>query len=301
VAGGISKFFGGLFLVFGALLLVAGIIGAVYASTDERENQEGFFDDPERSDQNEAILYGSAAAGALGLVLLVLGVIGLSAGSGLQNRAVTKAIRELKSPTQDAGPEASKTANEASSWKPSEASWKSDPAQTAAGQAEPDRRRRVAVFVVLGVLLATVAVLAIVAGMEGSGPLSGLEEGSGEFEPVVFQGTVRQAFSLAGMGNTADSTDSEVQFTPSAGASLIAVQLEWVPADVGGAEQLEVILEQEVAGVWSELNRGEGTSGFLVESEFGLEASALRIRVFPAGDSSFVSEQEFTAIMTFAA
>lgn len=84
--GGTLKVAGLLLIVVGVLGILAGLAGAAYGYIDEDDNQEGLLSDPERSDQNEALMtYGLVSAG-IGLVMLVVGII-LAVAGGSVSRA----------------------------------------------------------------------------------------------------------------------------------------------------------------------------------------------------------------------
>lgn len=65
---------------------LAGLAGAAYGYIDEDDNQEGLFADPERSDQNEALMTHGLVSAGIGLVMLVVGII-LSVAGGSMSRS----------------------------------------------------------------------------------------------------------------------------------------------------------------------------------------------------------------------
>lgn len=90
MAGGVLKAFGILFIILGIVLMVAGLGAAAYGFTQEDANQEGVLDDPQESDQNQAIAAGGLVAAGLGLVLLLLGIILNAVGNGMRERALRR-------------------------------------------------------------------------------------------------------------------------------------------------------------------------------------------------------------------
>jgi len=109
VFGSLFKGSGGAILAVGIVAVVLAIVAAAVAFTDEQDNrgQEGGFlgfggPDEERSEMNFGLMEGAVVVGGLGVVALVVGIVLLAFGGGVDR--VEEHRRRVKEARVGAGP-----------------------------------------------------------------------------------------------------------------------------------------------------------------------------------------------------
>jgi hypothetical protein len=281
MAGGVLKGFGIPLIVLGILLMVAGIAAAAYGAYQMQEDQDRLVprNDP---DEAQALAVAGGLGFAAGLVLLVAGLVLNAAGNGRRHRELLQAAAGR--PAAAAPPASPAPVVPAA------------PKTPAALPPPASKKGAVVAVVCLGAL--TLAVLGLVALGDGSRAAAGLGGHPPAFQPLDFDGAVRNAFSVPVAGAaTADTADSQRAFDAPEGARSMRVELAWDRAGAG-ADALEILVEAPDGSGWTELGRASG--GAPVVLDLPLDgASHLRYRVFPAGDGA-VAEQPFHVHVSFA-
>jgi hypothetical protein len=297
MAGGVLKGFGITFLVLGILLVLAGLAAAAYGLYTQEENDGQLLGDPEAEDQAQTALVAGAAAAAVGLLVLVLGIALNAAGNGRRHRELLRAAagRPADAPAP-APPAAAKPATAAA-----KATAPPAPATTRAARRAPGPSAKTGAAIGLASLgILVLAVLALALGDGGRAVGFGGDDDR-TFQPLSFQGSVRNSFALPGADPvTTDDGESLQEFDAPAGATTARIELTWDRADAG-ADQLVVVLEHEQPGDgWRELGRASGTSPVSLEVTLDPSFLHLRYRVVPAGSDPVVAEQPFEAAVSFA-
>lgn len=283
MAGGALKGFGGTFLTFGILLLLAGAAAAGFAYMDQADHEDesgplGVGEDQDRSDRNEILLVGGAAAAGIGVILLILGVILLASGGTRARQAELRALTAPRTAAQDAIAQ--------------------PPAKP---EAEGGRKAVAVIVAVVGILVASVLVLALVGG-DTAGSMLGLD-GADDDEPesgLLGQQAAsgRMAETVTVLGNSQSMDSSAVALTVPSQTGRVHVQVNWTAAP-GGVDRLEVQLEVEENGAWVIVKEESGPSGVVVDAtDERLATSAVRVRVFPGEDGASTG-QDFELVATY--
>jgi hypothetical protein len=285
MAGGILKGIGIPLLAIGILLLVAGLGAAGYGAYLMQENKEdGLLADPEQEDASQAALFAGGGGFLAGLAFLIVGLVLNSAGNARRHRELVGL---------------------ASAARPGPPGQPADPSLPA-GRTAPGPGRRKGWPIVAGVvvlaLLAMVGAAAL-AGLDGfeassGGPFGGAHDQP--FEPLDFDGVVRESFTAPMLGSyTTDASGSIQEFEAPAAAHSLRTLLQWSPTD-GGTGRLLIILEDEQDGTWTEMARLDGPSPEVTLSvPLDGEGGRMRYRVFAADDVAAVVEQPFQVHVEF--
>ncbi len=297
MAGIGRKAFGSIFVMAGIVLLLAGIAAAGYGYYDQQEHEEewgpgGLGEDPDRTDQNQALQAGGAVGAGVGLVLLIIGAVGVSSGREARRLQIQKEMARSMG-----GLSKSLEAVE-----PVEATAKNEVVATHTQETEAvreDGRPKWLVPVAAGVGVLLVAILLVMASGGGGGGILGDDglfgskedkamatfERSHEFGPTLTVGG--QSFSQAVQGNELPSAT---------GASLLRVSAAWVPAD-NGAQSIRVLLQEQVDGVWTDVEDVVLLPGGTTDVSHAVQ-NPMRYQVYP-GEDGLVQEQTFAIQIEF--
>lgn len=264
MAGGVAKGFGITFLILGGILLLAGIAAAGFGYyTLSQEEERGVLGNPDAAATGEQLMIGGAlAAGVAVLFFIVGGILAAIGGARARN--------ELFRVAAGTGVAAA-------------------PAPTTIAPVQKSRAGFLVALAVLCLLLVGGVTYALAGGGDGGAGTaifpSSRDDGGASANAVVqtFDGRVQGVRApVVGGFNTGNSAAiHEMSVTP--GRHALTATLNWSASGAAGAESLVLILEAERDGAWTELARGEGGPGLVVEVPANDLPPKLRARVFAGG------------------
>lgn len=284
MAGAVGKTVGVLLLVLGVVALLAGLGAAGYAYTDQAENEDQVFADPDRTDLNQQLMVGGTVAAGAGLVLLVVGLVAMTVGK--DRTVVVQTGGEAAA--GGSAPASAVTGGQNEAPAPKQAAQPGGPAN---GQGKP--MAVVGAIVVILLLAGAVVGLVAVGTGDGDSGLFSRDQGPVLLADESLNGTARGT-GMAGLGYlNPDPQEEGVQdFVVHEAARRVVVNVSWQPADGTGASELYVMLERQTGSGWQELGTRSASSPIVFEqSDPSLAGATLRVRVFAEG---YALEQPFS-------
>lgn len=270
-----------MFIILGVVALLGGLAVALFGGyVANEEDQRGLFGDRDKAEAGLAGVAGGLVLAGVGLAVLILGIVLYSIGASRARRELLATMQGTPLAPTPEPPEAPRAAT---------------PAPVA--RKPLDERRG---LLVGGVVVAALVVLALLLLFQPGGagelrPLFGAQAETTPPQVETFDGYVQGGGApVAGRVNTGNS-EAQHLFAPAHAQGALRGELTWTEGPTS-AESLVLILEEGSGEAWSEITRGEGGPGLVVETPARDWPQQVRARVFVGGTGA--ADMTYTLTLT---